>query len=139
MAVETTNIRFSTRGDCDIIEITDWVQKKIKETKISDGAVVIFVPGATGGLTTIEYEPGLVKDFQEAWERWAPRRLNYQHDRRWHDGNGHAHIRASLLGASLTVPFRGKELLLGTWQQIVFVDFDNRPRQREVILQIIGE
>ncbi len=139
MTVETTNIIFSTSGDCQIIEITDKIQQRIKEAGISDGAVVIFVPGATGAITTIEYESGLIKDFQDAWERWAPKGMRYQHDRRWHDGNGHSHIRASLLGPSLTVPFRKKELLLGTWQQIVFVDFDNRPRKREVILQIIGE
>ena len=101
--------------------------------------MTVFVPGSTAGITTIEYESGAVRDFQEAIERIAPKSIHYHHDQRWGDGNGYSHVRAALLGASLTVPFSSSKLLLGTWQQIILVDFDNRPRTRNILLQIIGE
>ena len=101
--------------------------------------VTLFVAGSTAGLTTIEFEPGLISDFQSVWERVAPKSIPYNHDRRWGDGNGYSHVQASLLGASLVVPFHKQKLTLGTWQQIVVVDFDNRPRSRQIIVQIMGD
>jgi secondary thiamine-phosphate synthase enzyme len=106
---------------------------------MKNGIAVLFVPGSTAGLTTIEYEPGLLADLPEAFERVAPTDKSYHHDQRWGDGNGHAHIRAALIGPSLTVPFSDGRLLLGTWQQIVLLDFDNRPRQRKIAMQLLGE
>ena len=111
----------------------------MEESGLTGGTVTVFIPGSTAGVTTVEYEPGLVADLGNLWERIAPRGIDYQHDQRWHDGNGHSHVRASLLGASLAVPFHNGKLLLGTWQQIIVVDFDNRARSRQVILQIMGE
>lgn len=111
----------------------------MRDSGISSGIVTVFIPGSTAGVTTIEYESGAIQDFREAIERIVPRGIRYHHDARWGDGNGFSHVRAALQGASLTVPFSSSELLLGTWQQIIVVDFDNRPRTRDVILQIIGE
>ena len=139
MTVITKSLRLETRGDTDVIDITEGVAEAVSETSISTGTVTVFVPGSTAGVTTIEYESGAVHDFQEAIERIAPRDIDYRHDARWGDGNGHSHVRAALQGASLTVPFVSSRLLLGTWQQIILVDFDNRPRSRELILQIVGE
>ena len=135
----TKQISLHSRGNCDIIDITQEVVQEIAETNIGSGTVTVFIAGSTAGVTTIEYEPGLVADLQSLWERLVPRDITYQHDRRWGDGNGHSHVRASLLGASLVVPFHNKRLILGTWQQIIAVDFDNRTRSRQVILQIMGE
>ena len=137
--VITRKISLQTRGNCDIIDITPQVQQQIAETDISNGMVTVFISGSTAGVTTIEFESGVLSDLQDAWERLVPRNIPYQHDRRWGDGNGYSHVRASLLGASLAVPFSNKSPLLGTWQQIVVVDFDNRARSRQVILQIMGE
>jgi secondary thiamine-phosphate synthase enzyme len=137
--VLTRELQVATRGDGDVTDITDQVGQEVARSGVSDGIVTLFVPGSTAGLTTIEYESGAVRDLQEMFERVASARLSYHHNLRWGDGNGHAHVRAALLGASLTVPFSQKRLLLGTWQQIVLVDFDNRPRQRRVVVQIIGE
>ncbi len=137
--VITDGITIDTRGYGDMIDITGDVALAVRESGLQDGNVTVFIPGATAGITTIEYEPGLVFDFGALWERLAPRDAPYQHDSRWGDGNGFAHVRASLLGPSLVIPFQTHQLLLGTWQQIVVLDFDNRPRQRRVILQIIGE
>lgn len=137
--VITRQIALHTRGNGDIVDITEEVAKAVAASGITSGTVTVFIAGSTAGVTTVEYEPGLVADLQELWERVAPSNIEYQHNRRWHDGNGHSHVRASLLGASLTVPFEKKSLILGTWQQIVVVDFDNRARSRQVILQIIGE
>jgi secondary thiamine-phosphate synthase enzyme len=139
MMLVTAEITLNTQGDGDIIDITREVARAVEESGLNGGTVTVFIPGSTAGVTTVEYEPGLVADLGELWERIAPSNIDYQHDRRWRDGNGHAHVRASLLGASLAVPFRHGKLLLGTWQQIIVVDFDNRPRSREVILQIMGE
>jgi len=139
MVVETFNISLETSGDSDLIDITGEVAKALRDSGISSGIVTVFVPGSTAGVTTIEYEEGALKDFQGAIERIAPKGIHYDHDARWGDGNGYSHIRASLLGPSLTVPFSASRLLLGTWQQIVLVDFDNRPRTRRVVIQVLGE
>ena len=109
------------------------------ETNINNGTATLFVDGSTAGISTIEFESGVLADFQSMWQRNIPQNIPYDHDRRWGDGNGHSHIRASLLGASLVVPFNDKRLTLGTWQQIIVVDFDNRPRSRQIILQIMGD
>ncbi|UCG55454.1 MAG: YjbQ family protein [Dehalococcoidia bacterium] len=137
--VATRKINLQSKGHCDIIDITSQVEEQVTEANINNGIVVIFVSGSTAGITTIEFEPGLIADFQEMWQRLIPENVPYHHDRRWGDGNGYAHVRASLLGASLIVPFQDKRLNLGTWQQIVLIDFDNRPRSRQIILQIMGE
>lgn len=139
MTVETKKISFSTQGEVQILDLTNMIQKAISESKSTNGIVTVFVPGATGSVTTIEYEPGLLIDFPRILERISPKSMDYEHELRWHDGNGHSHCRASVLGPSLTVPFNHKKLLLGTWQQIVFVELDVRPRNRTVILQIMGE
>jgi secondary thiamine-phosphate synthase enzyme len=139
MSVVTDSLQLQTRGKTDIIDITEQVARKVTDSGILSGTVTIFVAGSTAGLTTIEYEPGLVADFQELFDRIAPENIRYAHNERWGDGNGYSHIRASLLGASLNVPFKNAVLLLGTWQQIVLIDFDNRPRSRQIILQIMGE
>jgi secondary thiamine-phosphate synthase enzyme len=135
----TETIRRETRGDDDIQDLTGDVQALVDRCSLREGQVLVFVPGATAGVTTIEFEPGLLKDLPAAFERLAPRGLRYHHEDTWHDGNGHSHVRASLLGPSLTVPVVGGRLALGTWQQIVLVDFDNRPRRREIVVQLWGE
>lgn len=137
--VVTKRISLQTKGQCEIIDITPEVKQQVAETDINNGTATVFVAGSTAGLSTIEFEPGLISDFQSMWERTVPQDITYDHDQRWGDGNGHSHIRASLLGASLVIPFNDKKLTLGTWQQIVLVDFDNRPRSRQIILQIMGD
>ena len=137
--VVTKKISLQTKGNCDIINITPQVEQQVAETDINNGTATLFVAGSTAGISTIEFESGLLSDFQGMWERNIPQNIPYDHDRRWGDGNGYSHVRASLLGASLVVPFSNKRLTLGTWQQIVVVDFDNRPRSREIILQIMGD
>ena len=137
--VITDRIRVKTLGNGDGLEVTSQVSKHVQESGIKSGIVTIFVPGSTGGLTTIEFEPGAVNDFKGAMNRIAPPGLDYQHHLRWGDDNGHSHVQAALLGPSLTVPFVNGMLTLGQWQQIMFVDFDTRPRSRELITQIIGE
>lgn len=139
MTVVSDSISIHTQGKTEIIDISEDIRQKVVESGINSGIVTVFVSGSTAGLTTIEYEPGLLADFQTLWKRIAPDNIPYDHDERWGDGNGYSHVRASLLGASLTVPFTHKKLDLGTWQQIVLVDFDNRPRSRRIILQIVGE
>ncbi len=139
MKVLSDSMSFTTGGFNDMIDITGEVTHKLKENGFKNGIVTLFVPGSTGGFTTIEYESGLVKDFTELMEKIIPSDARYHHDARWGDGNGFSHVRASLLGPSLTVPFSNGELSLGTWQQIVFVDFDNRARSRTIVLQFIGE
>ncbi|MBN2119780.1 MAG: YjbQ family protein [Candidatus Omnitrophica bacterium] len=139
MSVVTKTIKLKSKGESDIIDITDKVDSCLKESSLKKGIATIFVSGSTGALTTIEYEPGLIEDIKEAFEIIAPRKGEYHHNIRWQDGNGFSHVRAALLGPSLTVPFSDKNLLLGTWQQIVFIDFDNRSRSRELVVQIIGE
>ncbi len=137
--ITTRRIALQTKGNGDILDITPEVAREVAQADITSGTVTVFIAGSTAGVTTVEYESGLVADLQSLWERIAPQGITYQHDRRWHDGNGHAHVRASLLGPSLVVPFENKSLILGTWQQIIVIDFDNRARSRQVVLQIMGE
>ena len=139
MAVKTKQLSIHTRGEGDILDVTSKVADAVVETRLRNGIVTVFVPGSTGALTTIEYEPGVLKDLPNMLERIAPKNLVYEHEKRWHDGNGHSHVRASLIGPSLTVPFTNGRLTLGTWQQIIFMELDVRSRARNLILQIIGE
>jgi len=137
--VVTRKISLQTQGECDIVDITAQVEQHLAEANVNSGTATLFVAGSTAGISTIEFESGLLSDFQNMWERNVPKGIPYDHDRRWGDGNGYSHVRASLLGPSLVVPFADKRLTLGTWQQIVVVDFDNRPRSRQVVMQIMGE
>ena len=139
MQIVTDSIELSTRGHTDIKDLTSEVQAVLQRSGLKEGQLTVFVSGSTAGITTIEYEPGLLKDLPEAFEKFAPTGVTYHHDATWGDGNGYAHVRAALLGASFTVPFQAGKLLLGTWQQIVLIDFDNRPRQRRVVVQMMGE
>ena len=139
MKVQIEHIAVKTRGNSDMIDITDQAKTVLSQAGVKDGVITFFIAGSTAGITTVEYEPGLLRDLPDAFERIAPQGQRYFHDATWHDGNGHSHVRASLLGPSLTVPFRDGRLLLGTWQQIILVDFDIRSRHREVIMQILGE
>jgi secondary thiamine-phosphate synthase enzyme len=138
MPVQTASISLSARGFTDVLDITGKVSGIVSSSVVKDGTATVFVPGSTAGITTIEFESGAVEDLRKAVERLFPRDIGYAHDARWGDGNGFSHIRAAMLGPSLTVPFADNALLLGTWQQIVLVDFDNRPRRRDVIVQIVG-
>jgi secondary thiamine-phosphate synthase enzyme len=131
-------ISLSTKGFSDIIDITDRVVGVLKRCRIQDGLVTVFCPGSTGALTTIEYESGVLRDLQNALEKIVPSDVPYEHDKRWGDGNGYSHVRAALMKPSLTIPLVQGRLTLGTWQQIVFIDFDNRGRQREIIVQVLG-
>lgn len=137
--VTSERILVQTGGNCEIVDITDQVSHAIKQSGLRAGTVTIFISGSTAGITTVEYEPGLIADLQTAFERLLPQGHDYQHNRRWGDGNGHSHVRASLLGASMVIPFADARPMLGTWQQVVLIDFDNRPRTREIIVQIMGE
>ncbi|MFP4176106.1 MAG: secondary thiamine-phosphate synthase enzyme YjbQ [Planctomycetota bacterium] len=139
MAVESNSFSFSTEAELDIVDITDNVANIVGECDIHNGIATVFVPGSTGAITTLEYEPGLVQDMAEFFERVAPRDASYRHEERWHDKNGHSHIRASIIGPSLSVPFRDGRLMLGTWQQIIFLDCDVRSREREIVVQIFGD
>ena len=137
--VKTKRIKFKTKGNCDIVNITGEIKQAIGQSDITDGIVTVFNVGSTAGVTTTEYEPGLVNyDIAAAFEKIAPEKARYEHEETWHDDNGHSHVRASLLGASLSVPIVGGQMTLGTWQQIILVDFDTRPRTRTVICQIVG-
>jgi secondary thiamine-phosphate synthase enzyme len=138
MPVISERLHFSTKGNAQVINVTDEVAEKIVASGLKDGIVTISVIGSTGAMTTCEFEPGLVKDIPELMDRLIPSG-NYHHDQTWHDGNGHSHLRASLMGPSVTIPFSRRKLLLGTWQQIVFIDFDHRSRQRELVVQMVGE
>ncbi len=139
MAIRTVTLGFRTTGSDDIVDITSRVQEEIRKSGLDAGTVTIFVPGSTGAVTTIEFEPGVVRDLREALERAVPKGIPYAHNEAWGDGNGYSHVRAAWLGPSLTVPFTTGKVILGTWQQIVLCDLDNRPRERRVILQIMGE
>ena len=138
MEIATYSISVSTNGNCDIIDITDDVATLLHNNNFNEGNVLIFVGGSTAGITTIEYEPGLLKDYPKFFDRIVPMNMNHEHDNTWHDGNGHSHVRAAIQGASFTIPFSNGRLLLGTWQQIILVDFDNRSRSREITVQITG-
>jgi len=139
MTVKTRRLQIRTEGENSIIDLSSKVQKEIEASGLTRGIVTVFVPGSTGALTTMEYEPGLKQDFPTMLETVSPRDKWYEHENTWHDHNGHSHVRASLVGASLTIPFEGAKLLLGTWQQVVFIECDIRPREREIILQIMGQ
>ncbi len=139
MDVKTFSFTINTNAGTDIIDITQEVQKILTDSGFIEGSVLIFVPGSTAGITTIEYEPGLLKDYPDFWEKLVPSNKPYEHDNTWHDGNGYSHVRAALQGASFTVPFSGGRLLLGTWQQIILLDFDNKSRTRKVIVQLTGK
>ena len=137
--VITRTIQLRTRGDADMLDITQEVAREVGSSGVNSGIVTIFAPSATSGLTTIEYESGALADLKQVFDEVVPENRDYRHNLRWGDGNGHSHVRAALLGPSLTVPFSGGRLLLGTWQHVTYIDFDNRPRRRELILQIMGE
>ncbi len=139
MPIITHTIKVTSRGENDVIDITKEADQVIRASSLIDGIITIFVSGSTAAVTTIEYEPGLKKDFPRMLDRLVPSDIEYEHNNRWHDGNGHSHIRASLIGPSLTIPFKNKALMLGTWQQLVLLEMDTRPRDRNVILQVIGE
>lgn len=139
MGVITKNISLETKGNADIIDITAQVSDIVSNCDVKNGTVTVFVPGSTGAITTIEYEPGLVEDLHRLFEEVASEKKKYAHNLRWGDGNGHSHVRAALIGPSLTVPFTDSVMYLGTWQQVIFIDFDNRFRSRELIVQIVGE
>lgn len=139
MKIETTRIKKDTKGFSDVIDLTGDVNEIIEKYNVNNGIITVFIPGSTGAVTTIEYEPGLVKDIPDFVEKILPRDSHYHHNETWHDGNGFSHMRAALYGPSVTVPIENGKLLLGTWQQITLLDFDARPRNREIIIQIIGE
>lgn len=139
MSVKTVSLDFSTRGNADIIDITDQVAASIGETGLKNGIVTIFCPSSTSAITTIEHENGCFSDLRRLFDEIVDPKREYAHNARWGDGNGHSHVRAALLGASLTVPFVSGRLTLGTWQQIIFIDFDVHPRRRQLVVQAIGE
>jgi len=139
MLVSTETISLRTEGFCHLVDITSVTQDKVRESGMTQGMAVVFVPGSTGAVLTMEFEDGLVQDFERLMEQLAPQNSPYEHDRRWGDGNGFSHLRAALMGASAVVPVVNGRLALGTWQQLLFVDFDNRKRQRTIIVQLLGE
>jgi len=139
MSVYCGEVNIETNGDVDIVDITSDVQDVVSKSKIKDGVVCVFIPGSTGSITSIEYEPGLMKDFPRALEKIAPKGIHYDHHETWHDDNGHSHVRASLMGPSTIFPIKNGKLIHGTWQQLVFVELDTGPRNRNIIVQIVGE
>jgi secondary thiamine-phosphate synthase enzyme len=139
MEIRNYVLALQTTGKTDLIDITGEVSARIRESGIAEGSVLVFVPGSTAALTTIEYESGVIEDLKETIARLAPENQHYRHDARWGDGNGYSHVRAALLGPSLTVPVIEGKLVLGTWQQVILCDFDNRPRKRQVIIQVTGD
>ncbi len=140
MPVETHHLSVKTQGDNQVMDLTSQLSELLASSKLANGVATLFVIGSTAGLTTTEYEPGLVShDLKHCFEKLAPENAYYKHEETWHDDNGHAHVRASLLGSGLTVPFVNRRATLGTWQQIVLIDFDTRPRSREIVVQLIGE
>jgi len=139
MKVFSERIDLKTKGEVDMVDITAKVESVVENRQVRNGIATIFVPGSTASVTTIEYEPGLLTDFPALLEKIAPGNAAYEHEKRWHDGNGHSHVRASLIGPSLTVPIKDGKLTLGTWQQLVLVELDTRSRSRELVVQIIGE
>jgi secondary thiamine-phosphate synthase enzyme len=139
MSVKTTSISLSTQGNADIRDITDQIANAVSKSGLTAGTVTVFCPSSTSALTTIEFESGVLSDLRRLFDEIIPSNRAYAHNERWHDGNGHSHVRAALLGPSLTIPFVDGQLTLGTWQQVIYVDFDNRPRQRNLVVQLIGE
>jgi secondary thiamine-phosphate synthase enzyme len=138
MTVITQTIFLNTTGNTDVQDITHQLVDLVARNELASGILTVFCPSATSALTTIEYESGAIRDLRRLFEEIIPQHREYAHNERWHDGNGHTHIRAALLGPSLTIPFVDRKLTLGTWQQVVYVDFDVRPRQRQLIVQLIG-
>ena len=139
MTVKTASIFLSTQGNADIRDITDQLANAISKSGLTSGTATVFCPSSTSALSTIEYEGGALGDLRRLFDEIVPSNREYAHNERWHDGNGHSHVRAALLGPSLTIPFVDGQLTLGRWQQVIYVDFDNRPRQRKLIVQLIGE
>lgn len=139
MTIRTERIPCSTRGDTDIVDLTPDIVRLLAGSGLREGNLTVFAPGATAGISTIEYEPGLLNDIPRVLERLIPSTDRYAHNDTWHDGNGHSHVRATLIGPSMTVPFEDSEMILGTWQQIILLDFDNRPRTRNIVVQMMGE
>ena len=139
MSVSTQKITVHTKGHTDIVDITGHVADALERSDLRNGILIVFVPGSTAGVTTVEYEPGLLKDLPEAFEKFAPTGVQYHHDATWGDGNGYAHVRSAFVGPSFSVPFTDGHMILGTWQQIILIDFDNRQRRRELVVQILGE
>lgn len=137
--ITTREIRLETNGYCDIVNITPELEEAVRASGLHDGIATVFCPGSTGGITTVEYEPGLQKDLPEFMEQIIPSNRSYHHDETWHDGNGFSHLRSALIGPDITVPFAAGKLTLGTWQQVVFLDFDNKSRSRRLVVQIMGE
>lgn len=137
MQITTEKITLKTKGNCDVINVTDEVQSLIRKHKLTEGNVTVFVVGSTASISTIEFEPGLKKDLPELLDKLIPQR-SYHHDNTWGDHNGHAHLRSTLFGCSQTIPFIKGDLMLGTWQQIILIDFDDRPRTRNIIIQLVG-
>ncbi len=138
LTIKTHTLTLNTRGCTDIIDITTEINRILQESNFEEGNVVVFVPGSTGALTTVEYESGLIEDLKSFFERIIPQAAPYAHNERWHDGNGYAHVRATLLKPDITIPFVNKRLCLGTWQQVIFIDFDNRARRRNLVVQLTG-
>jgi len=139
MTVKTTSISLSTHGNADIQDITDQIADAVSKNGLTAGIATVFCSSSTSALTTIEYESGALRDLRRLFDEIIPVNREHAHNERWHDGNGHSHVRAALLGPSLTIPFVDGQLTLGTWQQVIYVDFDNRPRQRKLVVQLIGE
>jgi secondary thiamine-phosphate synthase enzyme len=139
MKTRIERIHIDTLGGVQIIDITNQVQELLTKSSLKDGLVTVFVPGSTATVTTIEYEPGLIADMKKALDRIAPKNDHYEHDQRWHDGNGHSHVRAAFLKPSVSIPFSNKTLMLGTWQQLVFIELDVRPRNRTIVVHFMGD
>jgi len=139
MGVYNDEINVSTNGEVDIINITDDIQNIVNKSRLKEGIICVFVSGSTATITTIEYEPGLIKDLPRMLQKIVPKGVHYDHHETWHDDNGHSHVRASLMGPGITIPFKNGKLIHGTWQQIVFVEFDTRPRDRNIVVQLVGE
>lgn len=139
VSIRTFSVSLPGTREGQMIDLTEIIEEKVRDTGFKEGLVVVFVPGSTGALTTIEYEPGLRRDFPEALERLFPRNIYYHHEEAWHDGNGHSHVRASFIGPDLIIPFKDGQLLTGTWQQPVFIELDNKPRKRSLVIQVWGE
>ena len=139
MKVVTKDIALKTKGDPELVDLTGRIEEILKKSNLKDGAMTVFVVGSTAAITTFEYEPGLVKDMQDIYEKIIPRARHYNHDETWGDANGFSHIRAALQGPSITIPFEDGTLALGRWQQVVLAEFDNRSRERRIVVQMIGE
>ena len=139
MAIISKSISLSTKGNADMYDITDQITNAVSNSGLASGIAAVFCPSSTSALTTIEFESGAITDLRRLFDEIIPSNHEYAHNERWHDGNGHSHVRAALLGPSITIPFVDGQLTLGTWQQVIYVDFDNRPRQRQLIVQLIGE